>query len=78
MHVEVFRGKDDHYGFVPSMDSSPLPIEFGPWRYEKAIDLQPDEPRLAMDAKAAIADISEKGWHMNRAKITFQISEQPL
>jgi len=30
-----------------------------------------------MDVKAAIADISEKGWHMNRAKITFQISEGP-
>lgn len=72
MHVEVFRGKNDHYGFVPSMDPSLLPAQFGPWEYQKAIKLDPEQPRVALDVEQAIADIQKQGWHVNQVKITFE------
>jgi hypothetical protein len=73
MNVYVLKGSEDYFGFTDDVSGANLPAEFGPWAFQKQIDLQRDQPRISVDVNEASDEIKAKGWHVNRANITFEV-----
>jgi hypothetical protein len=45
MRVYIFKGREDHlYGFTPEQSGNNLPVEKGPWRLFKSIEIIEENP----------------------------------
>jgi uncharacterized protein YcgL (UPF0745 family) len=41
--------------------------------FEKTIDIQPGENRIALDSDEALKNLSEQGYHVQGSKIEFKV-----
>ena len=66
MLAHLFK-RDESHLYCLSSDSQGrnIPTEFtgGGWQYVKVVELNPSEQRLSVDSDAAIADLSQRGYH---------------
>ena len=67
MLAHLFK-RDESHLYCLSSDSQGrnIPTEFtgGGWQYVKVVELNPSEQRLSVDSDAAIADLSQRGYHV--------------
>ena len=73
MLVYVFRGRAKSFGFTLNELGSNLAPKQGPWRYFKTLDLETGRYRIDLDVEKALADISDNGFHIVTADVTFAL-----
>lgn len=64
--AHLFKRRDGNlYCLSQDRDGRSIPAdpEGPPWRYIRPVELHPRELRPALDSDAAMADLSERGYH---------------
>ena len=66
MQAHLFkRGETNFYCLSRDRDGRNIPADAQGrnWRYIRAVELQSEEQRLAIDSDAALADLAQRGYH---------------
>lgn len=68
MKAYAYTGRNGKHAIIPSMDTSKLPQQDGPWTFFKEVDLSKDH-LIGLDPKEALAEIYKDGIFFPKAGV---------
>ncbi len=69
LHVHIFRGPGQVFGFTADRDGRFLPSQYAPWTAFKAVELHQGEHTPGVDADACLRDLDTFGVHITDAHV---------